>query len=40
MESSASVNTMAVNKEILAKLECEYEAVMIALAAVRRGGPQ
>jgi two-component system sensor histidine kinase/response regulator len=40
MESSASVNTMAVNKEILAKLECEYEAVMIALAAVRRGGTQ
>jgi CheY-like chemotaxis protein/HPt (histidine-containing phosphotransfer) domain-containing protein len=40
MESSARVNTMAVNKEILAELECEYEAVRIALAAVRRGGTQ
>ena len=40
MERSASVNTMAVNKEILAKLESEYEAARIALAAVRQGGTQ
>jgi two-component system sensor histidine kinase/response regulator len=40
MESSASVNTMAVNKEILTELEGEYEAVRIALAAVRRGETQ
>jgi two-component system, sensor histidine kinase and response regulator len=40
MESSARVNTMAVNQEILAALEGEYEAVRIALAALRRGGEQ
>jgi two-component system, sensor histidine kinase and response regulator len=40
MESSASVNTMTVNKEILAKLESEYESVRIALVTVRRGGTQ
>ena len=40
MESFGIVNTMAVNSEILARIETEYEAVRIALAALHQGGPQ
>ena len=40
MESSGITNTIAVNKEILARIETEYEAVKLALVAVCQRGPQ